>query len=157
MSPTSVVHIFRSRGIAATPGFSIFLTPWAGMKATAGDTFQRTQQSGSLGGGVYYPGSNAQSSTSDSDFWLDTGTYKFSVIQEANSNKAIVSVQLDAVTKSTHDGYAAAQTMNAYSEVTGIAVTAGLKVVRFTNPTKNASSSGYGMFLQTAAFIRTGA
>lgn len=157
--PTAIASLgwFRNRGIAATPGYFISGVQWSGAKATTGDTFARTQQSTSLGGGVYYPNSNTQNSTSDEDQWVAAGTLKIAVILEASPNKAIASIQFDGVTKSTHDGYNAGTVANTYSEVTGIANTAGLKVVRAINATKHASSTGYGMFLQSYAIVRTGA
>lgn len=155
--PTPIAGWFTSRGIVALPGYFISGVQWSGAKATSGDAFARTQQSGSLGGGVWYPNANTQNSTTDEDHWVAAGTLKIAVIQEANTNKAIASIQFDGVTKSTHDGYAAAVTANSYTEVTGIANTAGLKVVRAINATKNASSTGFGMFLQSYAIVRTGA
>lgn len=150
--PSTLLH---TNGVVATPGYSLFLLPWAGMK-TATALVGRAQSSSGLGGG-YGNSAGTQNSELAADVWLDTGTYKFALVYVKDSNAGIIDVQLDTVSKGTIDGYAAATAYNTYSELTGIAVTSGLKVFRTICSTKNASSTGYSQYLQSEAWIRTGA
>lgn len=153
--PTPVVHVFRSRGIAATPGYSVFITPWTASKANT-NWATRTQNSALLSGG-WLQSSGAQNDEVSWDIWLDAGTYKFAMVHSDDSNRGIYSVQLDGVEKGTIDAYAAGNTHNVYDEITGIAVTAGLKVFKLKMATKNASSSAYFGVPISCAWIRTGA
>lgn len=155
--PTPVVHVFRSRGIAALPGYSVFIEPWAGLKTSSGGAPTRTQSSAALGGGYYGTGVTTVNNYIETDIWLDVGTYKVALIYHKDTDAGIYDIQLDGVSKGTVDGYAAAATNNNYSEVTGIAVTKGLKVLKLNMGSKNASSSAYGMYLQSVAWIWTGA
>lgn len=152
--PTAVVGTLGRRGTAATPGYSVFIVPWAGSKAnTTFDT--RAQASSNLGGGRL-ESSGAQNSEVSWDIWLDAGTYKFALLHTQADNAGIYSVQLDTVEKGTIDGYNAVATV-VYSEVTGIAVTAGLKTFKLKMATKHASSTSYQARVHSCAWIRTGA
>jgi len=154
--PTSVVHFFRQRGVAATPGYSIFLTPWVGIKAATGfDT--RFQTSAALGGGTWYNSGGAQNDEWTLDKWFDAGTYKAALLYYKASSQGIHSIQLDGVEQGQIDGYAAGASQNNYSEITGLSVTAGLKVIKDKIATKNASSSAYYGTSATLSWIRTGA
>lgn len=143
----------HTRGTIATPGYSIFLTPWAGVKGGTANT--RSQTSILLGGGYFWTNPIAVNNDWSTDAWFDAGTYKFALIHYATGNAGIYTVKLDGSSQGTIDGFGAAA--NTYSEITGIAVTAGLKVVQVISATKNAGSSDYGNFSQTASWIRTGA
>lgn len=147
--------MFSTRGIRATPGYSLFLLPWAGTKANT--LFAtRTQSSAEFGGGRLDTDSTAVSDLFSQDEWLDTGTYKAALIHRTGPDRGIYNVTGISGTQ-TVDGYAGVAADNAYTEVTGIAVTAGLKTVQVSMATKNASSSAYGGSLQSLAFLRTGA
>lgn len=146
----------RNRGTAALPGYFISDTPWAGVKTvTASES--RAQQSTSLSGGLFRPGTGAQNDEYTRDLQFQDGTYKIAQIGEKNTNRGIASVQLDGVEKASIDWYNAASADAQYQEVTGIALTAGLKVAKTAGTTKNASSSGYVLFISTEAWVRTGA
>lgn len=153
--PTLAAVLTGPRGTAATPSYSVFILPWTASKANT-NWSTRNQTSSALGGG-YLSSAGNQNDEVSWDIWLDAGTYKFALIHVTNTNHGIYSVQLDAVEQGTIDGYSAGLTWNAYNEVTGIAVTAGLKTFKLKMATKNASSAGYGGHLMSCAWIRTGA
>lgn len=152
--PTPVVHLFRSRGVVATPGYSVFALPWAATKTNT-NWATRTQSSGELGGGYLQTDSTAQNNLFTNDHWLDAGTHKWAQINDQNTDQGIYNITGINGTQ-TVDGYGALAS-NVYTEVTSITVTAGVKTVTVTMATKNASSSAYGGRLQSYAAIRTGA
>lgn len=154
--PTPVIHGFRSRGIAALPGYFLTDTTFAGFKTITGSR-HNDQDSTALAGGWGYDSTAAQNNEWTHDRWFDSGTYKVAGIYRKASITGIDSIQFGGVEQAAIDTYAAATSSNNYAEVTGIAVTAGLKVVGHKGATKNASSTGYAIVAQTAAWVRTGA
>jgi len=144
-----------SASASATPGFSVFITPWMGTKSNT--LFAtRTQSSAELGGGRLDTATTAQNNLFTQDQWLDTGTYKVALLCATGTDRGIFNITGINGTQ-TVDSYAGAAADNAYTEVTGIVVTSGLKTVQVSMATKNASSSAYGGSLQSLALIRTGA
>ena len=156
--PTAIVGWFGRRlggGIAATPGYSIFLTPWAGVKAV-GNFDSRAQDVAALGGGYWYNSAGALNDQyNPGDIWLDAGTFKYAQFHLQDTNRGIYSVQLDTVEQGQIDGYGTSS-LYTYSEITGIAVTTGLKVFLLKMAAKHASSTGYYGTHMTCAWIRTG-
>lgn len=157
MASLARAFLFKSSGVAALPGYSIFNVLWAGSKtSTQPITYQQT--SAGLGGGEPYPNPANLNDVIDVDVWLDTGTYKICYLYYKNVDQGIVSVQLDGVTQGAAiDAYAASLSRNNYTEITGLAVTAGVKTWRLKGTSKNASSSGYYIIHHSKALIRTGA
>ncbi len=148
---------YRPRGTVALTGYFVASTPWSGNK-TASASWARSQGSTYLSGGVLDSGGGAaQNDEFTEDHQFQAGTYKVAVIHSKVSSWGIDSVQFAGVTVASIDGYAAGATNNNYTEVTGIAVTAGLKVVKHLMATKNASSSGYRFDPNSWAAIRTAA
>jgi len=145
-----------TRGTVALPGYFIASTPWAGVK-TVTASYTTSQESDELSGGIFRPGTGAQNDEYTCDFQFQTGTYKVAQIGEKNTNRGIASIQLDDVEQATIDWYNGASASGQYQEVTGIALTAGLKVAKTKGATKNASSSAYVLFIATEAWVRTGA
>ena len=86
----------------------------------------------------------------------DAGTFKLAVIHSVGTDQGIHNFTGVSGTQ-TVDGYAGVGAANTYTEVTGIAVTAGLKTIQDSMATKNASSSAYGGKVNTWAYVRTGA
>lgn len=156
--PFPISLSFRTSGVRATPGYSLFLLPWAGIKAETGGYSQRNQSSTYLSGGHLNNGSSTQNDQFNDDCWLDTGTYKVALIYRTLASGGIFNIQFDSVLKGTLDGYSVGDTQNVYGEITGIAVPTA-KVVNVKNimATKNASSSSYLGSVQSIALIRTGA
>lgn len=154
--PTAIAAWFTSRGTAATPGYSVFILPWTASKAN-NNMGTRTQDSACLGGGHLGFAQAAVGGYVEWDIWLDAGTYKFAMLFVKTTDGGIAHVKLDGTDKGTIDTYAAAEAKNSYAEVTGIAVTAGLKAFRLSMDSKNASGTAHHFRLQSAAWIRTGA
>lgn len=154
--PTSISAWFNTRGIAATPGYSVFILPWAGVKAHSG--WETRDQGSALLGGGWLRSSGTQNNYIEWDIWLEAGTYKCALIYRRNTDAGIFHIQLDGVDKGTVDSYAAAFDNNNYTEVGSIAVaSAGLKTFTLKMASKNASSSNYAGNIQSCAWIRTGA
>ena len=155
--PTPIVGWFHSRGVIAiaTPGFFLADTPWAGTKTNTGYA-TRTQLSTVLGGGRLDTDNASQNNLFTEDRWFDAGTFKLALIHNKDTDHGIFNFTGVSGTQ-TVDAYAASGSANNYSEVTGIAVTAGLKTVQNQIATKNASSTGYRGHLNTWVYLRTGA
>lgn len=145
---------FKSSGIVATPGYSVFITSWTGSTDNLTWTLL-VQGSYLLGGGRATTNNTAQNNYIVWNEWLDAGTYKYAQIHQQDTNSGIYSVQFNGSTQGTIDGYGT--TVNTYAEITGIAVSAGLKAVKLLMATKNASAGGYSGDVNSGAFIRTGA
>lgn len=145
----------RNFGVAALPGYFIADTPWAGTKTNT-NWAARGQDSGRLAGGSLNS-SGAQNDEYTHDHQFQAGTYKHALIHRTDTDRGITSIQQDAVEKGTVDGYSSPAAGNVYAEVTGIAVTVGLKVVTYKMATKNASSTNFYGVPQTTAWVRTGA
>lgn len=144
--------------VTALPGYFIADTPWAGRK-TQVTSAQRNQSSALLGGGQYYSGAPAQNMETYDDHWFATGTYKTALLHITGPSVGIYHVTLDGGSNDfgTIDGYGAGTTNNIYSEITGVAVTAGLKTFGWKMKTKNASATNYQMDVLNSAAARTGA
>lgn len=153
--PTAVVGTLGRRGIAAFPGYSVFIVPWAGHKSSV-NAFTRDQGSGQLGGGRAYTADLLNSEVAW-DVWLDSGTYKVAYVYQSASNYGIATFLLNGVSVGTIDQYAAAGAFNNYSEITAIAVAAGLKTLTVRAASRHASSTGYFLPMNSIAIIRTGA
>lgn len=149
---------FKSHGVAAKPGYSVFLLPWAG-EFSKTDYGTRNQNSADLGGG-YNTNGNVAAGTSliAWDVWLEAGTYKIAIVGVTATNAGITTLQFDGVSKGTLDWYAGVAANNTYLELTGVVVPVA-KLIRFQVAvlTKNGASTGGRVDLQSIAIIRTGA
>jgi hypothetical protein len=157
------VALIRTAGTSSiaggidTPGYTWQYLPWMGSKTNTLWS-SRLQSNAQIGGGYLRTDTGAQNNEISWDIWLDVGTYKYAQIYNKNTDEGIYSVQLDGVEKGTIDAYAAAPANNAYTEITGITVsTAGVKNFKLKMATKNASSSAYNAYINSVAWIRTGA
>ncbi len=157
--PTSIVGWFGARGpggIVATPGYSVFIVPWAGSKSNVGGE-TRAQFSTQLGGGEWQNTNAALNDEVVWDIWLDAGTHKCAVIYRRNTANPIVTVSFDGSSLGTIDMYGAGA-VNIYAELTGFVVAASkVGELKIKATSKNASSGSYQMQLQSIALIRTGA
>lgn len=153
--PFNSLMLIGAGGVAATPGYFIARTPFAGTKTNT-NWATRTQSSSALAGGRLDTDSTAQNNLHTQDDWFDTGTYKVALIHQKDTDQGIYNITGVSGTQ-TVDGYAGSASFNNYTEVTGVSVTAGLKTAQVSMATKNASSSAYGGELNTVAWVRTGA
>jgi hypothetical protein len=91
--------------------------------------------------------------------FVAAGTYTLRTAYLKNTNAAIWSISIDggAALGTTIDTYNASLAPNNITDITGIALTAGRHVIRYTGTSKNASSSGYWQNLHGFSLTRTGA
>lgn len=155
--------LIRTSGTASTPagsdtpGYTWQYLPWMGSKSNT-NWATNQQLSSDLGGGMSHTDTNVQNNAISFDVWLDTGTYKVALVYRKDSDKGIHNLQLGGSTKGTVDSYSASTVDNNYTEVTGIAVSiAATTTFQDLMATKNASSTGYAGYLNSVAWIRTGA
>lgn len=87
---------------------------------------------------------------------LQAGTWRLDAISDKANTRAILTFSIDGVSVGTQDAYAASPSANFEASVTGIVVAAtGVKTLRVSNPTKNASSSGYAGVLSQLVMRKT--
>lgn len=133
---------------------------WVGEKATTGSLgAYRYNSSTSLGMGYVNTGASGSPAINDSiswDLYFDKVTWKYCQVHAFGTGNGIYTVQLDGSSQGTIDGYGAFSE-NQYSEITGLSIsTASAKTFKLLMATKNASSSGYSMAVNSWAWIRTG-
>lgn len=90
---------------------------------------------------------------------LAAGTYSLNLWHSKAPDAGIVSISIDGATAlaTKPDGYAAGPAVNTLAAVTGAQVlTSGRHTVRLTGATKHASSSAYGLLVQSLSLTRTG-
>ncbi len=103
-----------------------------------------------------YKYASIQNSSITFNIILAAGTWDMQTIHNSDSDQAIATFKLDGVTIGTIDHYAGGFANNVRASITGIQVaTSGKKVLTITNPTKNASATGYGLRIQHIVFKRT--
>lgn len=89
---------------------------------------------------------------------IAAGTYTLRLIHSKESTGGIATVSFNgSAIGTTIDMYAASSSNNNITDITGIALAAGRQAVRLTGATKNASSTGYRMFMTMLSLTRTGA
>jgi hypothetical protein len=105
-----------------------------------------------------------QNSSISFDFISSSGTYALDFMHLVGPNRGIYTIAIDGVTVGTVDAYAAAYVTVAgasigaagVSTLTGIGLSPGAHVLKFTMATKNASSSAYYGCISGATFTRRG-
>lgn len=128
--------------------------PWVATKSNT-NFATRTQASTVLGMGRLDTDSTAQNNLFTADRYMDSVTWKLVLINGQDTDQGIFNVTGISGTQ-TVDAYAGAPASNAYSEVTGIAVTTpGVKTIQVSMATKNGSSSAYGGKLNSIGLVRT--
>ena len=150
-----VAALLGPRGVIALPGYFIADTPWAGTKSN-NQWSTLTQGSTQLGGGRLATDVSASGDWFREDHYFATGTFKLALVYRKEPSQGIFTITGVSGTQSI-DAYAALEVLNTYEEVTGIAVTAGLKTVDVLINTKNASSIAFSGGIQSMAWVRTGA
>lgn len=109
----------------------------------------------------YLQSGGTQNDHFDWPVMLGAGTWTIALMCVQAGSGGIVTVQLDDgagnfTTAGTMDLYAASIARNIAGVITGIIVgSTGKKTLRLNMLTKNASSSGYRLFLQHIALLRT--
>ena len=139
----------------ATLPYSVFIAPSDIPSASSG-TWTLSVQSTMLGG-MKILGPNTQNSYIEWPVLVAAGTYRLTLVYPKNNDYGIVTVALDGATLGTIDEYAASGSANSVTQISDIAITAGLHLLRFTMATKNASSGAYHGNIQAISLLRTGA
>ena len=135
---------------------TIGILPWQGHKAVGGTWARDVYSTALLGLGRTYNSTAAQNDYIEWDVWLDSGTWKIALVARKAPDEAIRTFKFNGTTVGTIDGYAASGSDNNYNEITGISVTTpALHTVRVIAESKNASSTGYYMAMQSIALIKT--
>lgn len=138
-----------------------FIAPWSPPKATVGTWGFNSPAASAYLNGARNNNPAAQNDSIDWDVVLSAGTWNVSLLYAKTTGSGIVTVQLDdgagAFTAlGTVDAYAAATAWNNQSTITGFTVAAGIRrTLRLLMATKNASSTGYQINLQSIDFRRT--
>lgn len=98
--------------------------------------------------------SNVNTNYMEWDLWLKAGTYALEINGQSATDKAIATISLDGVTVMTSDFYAAGSQWSRRTQSGIVVANDGLHTLRLANPTKNASSSGYAIFMATMTLVR---
>lgn len=136
--------------------YRVDVLPWSSVDGSSGMTYTRYQSSFYLSGGL--GGSDASPSNGSTMQWnvlLAAGTWRLDVVWTGAPSYGIVDFDLDGTTVGSVDLYTGST--NAVASITGIAVAAGLHVLRSTVNGKNVSSSGYRSAFSSLTLTRTGA
>lgn len=141
-----------------TPGYTWQFFPWMGAKSNVTWSTSGVNNSGYLGGGYSITNTGAQNSARLWDVWTEARTYKVAAVYGANTDRGIMTFKNDSITLGTIDAYAASNTPNTYTEITGIAIgAASVKTFQVVTATKNVLALSYECVLQSVALISTGA
>lgn len=101
--------------------------------------------------------SGAQNAFIEWDLPMDGGTWTFDLMYRKDATYGIYTISVDGVSVGTIDGYAGVAAVSNLTSVTGIVVAPGMRAVRLTMATKNASSSNYTALFNSLSLVRTGA
>lgn len=100
-------------------------------------------------------GAGAQNSYIEYEVPLAPGTWTIDLFHRTGPNRGIYTLSLDGTNVGTVDGYNASA-LNQRTSVAGVTVAAGgVKALRVTMATKNASSTAYVGLLSAVVLIRT--
>lgn len=101
--------------------------------------------------------SGGSGSSIEWDVLLDAGTYTFDVFGYKNTDAGIIDVLVDGVSVGTVDQYAASGATAKQTVASVVIAAAGVKRIKLSVTTKNASSSAYLARISALGFTRTGA
>lgn len=139
-------------------GSCIIVTPDWPLKAT----IQGTWTVGFDGTVLWYNRVFGPSSTANDgdevnfDIFLDAGTYSVVIVGQANTNRGIAKILLDATEIMSADMYAGAGANNKLFQTDSISIDRGQYTLKFKADGKNGASSAYGVSFMQIIFIRTG-
>lgn len=142
-----------------TPSTALLLgTAATAIKSTVGSWVRANDTIGGNHGYQKLTGPGTQNSEVVIPVFLGVGTWTIGLIGTVFTDKGIVTVLLDGISKGTMDFYSSGgPTLGQKKSITGIVVTTPKRYdVTLRVATKNASSSGYAMILNALSFIRTG-
>lgn len=107
--------------------------------------------------GAYRVFTSAQNNYLEYPVLLAAGTWKVDFYSTRGTDRSIITISIDGSDVGTVDAYGSTQINTPYTLGSITIATSGIKLLRFTAATKNASSSGYIMMLYVVSMTRTGA
>ena len=107
--------------------------------------------------GAYRVFTSAQNNYLEYPVLLAAGTWKVNFYSTRGTDRSIITISIDGSDVGTVDAYGSTQINTPYTLGSITIATSGIKLLRFTAATKNASSSGYIMMLYVVSMTRTGA
>lgn len=136
------------------------ILPWLGLHDSSASTWPSFADG--LVSGTILDGYATLHTAANTDYvewkpFLSAGTWTLEWITRKQTFMGIQTVSLDGTSIGTFDAYnAGGNVYNVIATITGISVaTTGAHLLRFAVPTKNASSSGYFMYLSLISLKRT--
>lgn len=119
-------------------------------------TWVPSPDAAAIGGGWLYNSSNAQNDEIGWSVDLTQGTWTLALMYRQLGSQAIATVNRDGTSIGTIDQYAAAQTNNVTTAITGFAVArSGSHTISFKAATRNASATGWFLVIQKIQLRRT--
>lgn len=104
----------------------------------------------------FYNSSNAVNNYLEYDVYMHPGTYDFYISMPTYTDRGIVDILIDGVSKGTIDQYSASPNESNQGKISGIVVASGgFKTVKFNVSGKNVSSGGYIILFRDAIFVQT--
>lgn len=105
----------------------------------------------------YLQSGNAISDYAEWPVLLCAGTWRIDAVGRVDDNRGISTFYFDGVSVGTMDWYSASQLDNQFKEITSITVAvSGRKTLRMASASKNGSSAGYYLTINTVVLTRTG-
>lgn len=143
--------------MAAVGHWHIDIFPWMRWSHKVnGGTIVRENWNNALSMAMMRQGTVAQNDEIGWDVQLTEGTWNLTVIYYKSTDRGIQTWKLDGTTLGTIDGYAASESWNNVTQITGFTVsTSGIYTLKCVMATKNASSSNYYYSLQVINLMRT--
>jgi hypothetical protein len=127
---------------------SVVIPGFAYNSLVAGDYLWFTY--GGVAGGAMY--CTTQNSEIEYKFTHRRGSYTLVLISYKSTDRGIATITIDGVQVGTIDLYAATATDNVFDTLPVTFGADGIHTLRVTNPTKNASSTGYRIYIRAICF-----
>lgn len=113
-----------------------------------------TSDTGGVWSGWLNESDGSQNDAISFDFACGAGTYSIELRHLAFANRGIYTIEIDASSIGTIDGYAASLTAGR-SILTGVTISAGAHVITLAMLTQNASATGYYGLVERLVLTRT--
>lgn len=153
-SKNAVRDKFESLPSVESGGGNIFLWAWD-IIASVG-TWVLTGNASQYFGLYQRNSSSAQNDYLEWSVFLPAGTYTIKGLFVTSSDGGIATFKLDGVSIGTIDLYSGGTAFSSFLSLTSVVIaTGGLKTLRVIAETKNASSSGYTLFITYLSIWRT--
>lgn len=151
---------YKIAGSEISDVWLVQILPWLGLHASSGGSWPDTAD-GLVSGTMLDGYATNLSGAANTDYvewkvFLSAGTWKLEWVTRKQTFLAIQTVSLDGTSIGTFDAYNGSNVYNVIASISGISVaTTGSHLLRFAVPTRNASASGWGMYLGLISLART--